>query len=100
MTDSQGQHQFSQELQLNGTTFNNHLDSSAGLYYFTEAGYVHDYVPFDSGYLYVYDLQNDVKTDPYAVYSHWDFKLTDQWGLAAGGRYSDERKKFLGGRAS
>ncbi len=99
VTDSQGQHQFSQELQLNGTTFNDRLNYSAGLYYFTEAGYVHDYVPFDSGYLYVYDLQNDVKTDSYAVYSHWDFKLTDQWGFTAGGRYSDERKKFLGGQA-
>ncbi len=60
---------------------------------------MHDFVPFDTGYLYVYDFSNDVKTDSYAVYSHWDFKLTDQWGLTAGGRYSDERKKFLGGQA-
>ncbi len=99
MTDSQGQHQFSQELQLNGKALNDRLNYATGLYYFTEAGYVHDFVPFDTGYLYVYDLHNDVKTDSYAVYSHLDFKLTDQWGLTAGGRYSEERKKFLGGQA-
>jgi iron complex outermembrane receptor protein len=69
-----------------------------GAYYFTEAGYVHDFVPFDSGYLYIYDYQNDVKTDSYAGYAHLDFKVTDDWGLTAGGRYSDERKHFIGGQ--
>ena len=98
VTDSQGQHQFSQEFQLNGKAVNDRLNYAAGLYYFTEAGYVHDYVPFDTGYLYVYDYQNDVKTDSYAGYAHLDFKLTDDWGLTAGGRYSDERKHFIGGQ--
>ncbi|MGO9989598.1 MAG: TonB-dependent receptor [Steroidobacteraceae bacterium] len=98
VTDTQGQHQFSQEFQLNGKAINDRLDYATGLYYFTEAGYVHDFVPFDSGYLYVYDVVNDVKTDSYAVYSHLDFKLTDDWTLTAGGRYTFERKKFLGGQ--
>jgi len=99
VTDSQGQHQFSQEFQVTGIGFDDRLNYAAGVYYFTEAGYVHDYVPFDSGYLYIFDLQNNVKTDSYAAYTHWDFKLTDKWGLTAGGRYSAERKKFLGGQA-
>jgi iron complex outermembrane receptor protein len=98
VTDDQGQHQFSQEFQLNGKAINDRLNYAAGLYYFTEAGYVHDFVPFDTGYLYVYDYQNDVKTDSYAGYAHLDFKLTDDWGLTAGGRYSDERKHFIGGQ--
>jgi iron complex outermembrane receptor protein len=98
VTDSQGQHQFSQEFQLNGKAVDGRLDYAAGLYYFTEAGYVHDYVPFDTGYLYVYDYQNDVKTDSYAGYAHLDFKVTDNWGLTAGGRYSDEQKHFIGGQ--
>jgi iron complex outermembrane recepter protein len=99
VTDSQGQHQFSQEFQLNGLTFNDRLNYAAGLYYFTEAGYVHDYVPFDSGYLYIYDYDNNVKTDSYAAYTHLDFKITDVWSLTAGGRFSEERKQFLGGQA-
>jgi iron complex outermembrane recepter protein len=99
VTDSQKQHQISQELQLTGKLLNDRLNYATGLYYFTESGYVHDFVPFDSGYLYIGDVANDVKTDSYAVYTHWDFKLTDQWGLTAGGRYSEERKKFLGGQS-
>jgi len=98
VTDSQGQHQFSQEFQLNGKAVDDRLNYAVGVYYFTESGYVHDYVPFDSGYLYVYDYQNDVKTDSYAGYAHLDFKLTDDWGLTAGGRYSDEKKHFIGGQ--
>jgi iron complex outermembrane receptor protein len=99
VTDSQKQHQISEELQLTGKALNDRLNYATGLYYFTESGYVHDFVPFDSGYLYIGDVANDVKTDSYAVYTHWDFKLTDQWGLTAGGRYSEERKKFLGGQS-
>jgi iron complex outermembrane recepter protein len=98
VTDGQKQHQISQEFQLNGKAFDNRLDYVAGLYYFEEGGYVHDYVPFDTGYLYVYDYQNDVNTSSYAGYFHLDYKITDNWGVTAGGRYSDERKKFIGGQ--
>ena len=45
--------------QLSGKAFDNKLNYVAGLYYFEEAGYVHDFVPFE-GLLYVYDFQNDV----------------------------------------
>jgi iron complex outermembrane recepter protein len=99
VTDSQHQHQISQEFQLNGKAINDRLNYAAGLYYFTESGYVHDFVPFDTGYLYILDVANDVKTDSYAAYTHLDFKLTDQWTLTAGGRYSEERKRFLGGQS-
>jgi iron complex outermembrane recepter protein len=99
VTDTQEQHQISQEFQLSGKAFDNRLDYVAGLYYFTEGGFVHDYVPFDTGYLYIYDYSNDVHTSSYAGYIHLDYKLTDQWGLTLGGRYSDERKSFLGGQA-
>jgi iron complex outermembrane recepter protein len=99
VTDSQAQHQVSQEFQLTGKAFSDRLDYVAGLYYFQEGGYVHDYVPFDTGYLYVYDYSNDVNTTSYAGYFHLDYKLTDNLGFTAGGRYSDERKKFLGGQA-
>ncbi|HTC39489.1 MAG TPA: TonB-dependent receptor [Steroidobacteraceae bacterium] len=99
VTDSQAQHQISQEFQLTGNAFGDRLNYVAGLYYFQEGGFVHDYVPFDTGYLYVYDYSNDVSTKSYAGYFHVDYKLTDQWGVTAGGRYSDERKEFLGGQA-
>jgi outer membrane receptor protein involved in Fe transport len=98
VTDGQGQRQVSEELQLNGKAFDEKLNYTAGLYYFNESGYVHDFVPFDTGYLYVYDYDNNIKTDSYAGYLHVDYKLTDAWGLTAGVRYSHEKKQFLGGQ--
>ena len=98
VTDGQGQRQVSEEFQLLGKAFDNKLNYVAGLYYFNESGYVHDYVPFDTGYLYVYDYDNNIKTDSYAGYLHLDYKLTDAWGLTAGVRYSHEKKQFLGGQ--
>ena len=99
VTDEQEQRQFSQEFQLNGKAFGNHLDYTLGLYYFTESGYVHDYVPFDTAYLWIYDYQNDVKTDSYAAFAHFDYNINDSFGLTFGGRYSKEKKQFQGGQA-
>ncbi len=59
VTDHQHQWQISQEFQLLGKAFDGKLNYVTGLYYFEEAGYVHDFVPFES-LLYVYDFQNDV----------------------------------------
>ena len=99
VTDSQHQHQISQEFQLIGKAIDNRLNYALGLYAFSEGGYVHDFVPFDTGYLYVLDEANDVKTDSYAGFAHLDFNVTDAWTVTAGGRYSLERKQFLGGQA-
>ncbi len=97
VTDAQHQNQFSQEFQLGGKAIDNRLDYVAGLYYFSEAGYVHDFVPFE-GLLYVYDAANDVDTKSYAGFVHADYAVTDQLGLTVGGRYSHERKLFIGGQ--
>ena len=67
--------------------------TSLGLYYFTEEGFVHDFVPFQ-GLLYVYDYQNDVDTESYAAFLHVDFKITDRFGITVGGRYTKEDKKL------
>ena len=98
VTDNQNQYQFSQEFQLIGKLFNERLDYVAGLYYFKENGFVHDFVPFQ-GLLYVFDYQNDVDTESYAGFAHLDFHLTDRFTATLGGRYSDEKKKFIGGQA-
>src|SRR5260370_17820095 len=100
VTDSQKQHQVSQEFQANGKAIDDRLNYALGLYYFTEGGYVHDFVPFDTGYLYIQDVANDVKTDSYAGFAHLDFKATDQWTATAGGRHSLERTHFLGGQSA
>ena len=99
VTDEQRQRQFSQELQLTGRAFDDRLNYVAGLYYFTESGYVHDFVPFNTAYLWIYDFKNDVNTDSYAAYMHLDYKVMDKLQLTFGARYSIEKKDFEGGQA-
>jgi iron complex outermembrane receptor protein len=98
VTDQQHQYQWSEELQLLGKALDDRLNWVAGLYYFTEGGYVHDYVPFES-LLYVYDVSNDVKNTDYAAFAHADWNITDRWGLTAGGRYTHVKADFLGGQS-
>ena len=98
VTDAQHQWQVSQELQLLGKAMDNRLNFVGGLYYFKEAGYVHDFVPFES-LLFVDDLANDVTNKDYAAFLHADFRLNDSWGFTAGGRYTNVQTHFLGGQS-
>jgi len=97
VTDAQHQWQLSQEFQLLGKALDNNLNYVGGLYYFKEAGYVHDYVPFES-ILYVYDVANDVTNEDYAAFINLDYRLT-KWGFSAGGRYTHVKTDFLGGQS-
>jgi len=98
VTDHQKQEQWSQEFQLLGNAFDDRLNYVFGLYYFTEEGFVHDFVPFQ-GLLYVFDYQNDVDTESYATFLHTDFAVTDKFTVILGGRYTWEDKSFIGGQA-
>jgi iron complex outermembrane receptor protein len=97
VTDAQHQWQFSEEVQFLGKLLDDKLNYVTGLYFFKEAGYVHDYVPFES-LLYIYDFANDVNNRNYAAFIHADYALTDHWGFTAGGRYTDVKEEFLGGQ--
>ncbi|HKD55286.1 MAG TPA: TonB-dependent receptor [Steroidobacteraceae bacterium] len=97
VTDAQHQWQVSQEFQLLGKALDNNLNYVAGLYYFKERGYVHDFVPFES-ILYVYDVQNDVTNTDYAAFLNLDYRLGN-WGFTAGGRYTHVKTDFVGGQS-
>src|SRR6202041_1457434 len=94
---AEGQHQVSEEVQLIGDLLDSRLKLVAGLYYFNEGGYIHDFVTFGGGLLQV-DGPNTLNTTSYAGYLHLDYKLTDQIGLTLGGRESSDRKTFTGGQ--
>jgi len=98
VTDHQAQKQFSQEFQLTGKALGDKLDFVAGLFYFQEEGFVHDFVPFGST-LFIYDVANDVDTKSYAAFFHADYQFNDQFGVTLGARYSKDDKKFEGGQA-
>src|SRR5262249_46047950 len=97
VTDAQHQWQVSQEFQFLGKALDNNLNYVGGLYYFKEAGYVHDYVPFQS-ILYVYDVANDVQNEDYAAFLNLDYRLGN-FGFSAGGRYTHVKTNFLGGQS-
>jgi len=98
VTDHQNQDQFSQEFQLAGNAFDGKLEYVAGLFYFQEDGFVHDFVPFGST-LFIYDVANDVDTKSYAAFFHLDYQVNDAFGLTLGARWSKDDKKFEGGQA-
>jgi iron complex outermembrane recepter protein len=89
------QKQFSQELQLLGNAMDKKLNYVLGAYYFKESGDLHDYVTFAEGLLQV-DGPNDLATKNYAFFGQVDYKLTDQFAITIGGRYTHENKTFEG----
>jgi len=88
---TQHQHQFSQELQLNGTAMDGRLKFTSGLYYFNEGGQEHDYVQLAGGTLQI-DGVDAITTSSYAAYAHADYALTDTLKLIVGARYSSDHK--------
>ena len=94
---AEGQHQFSEELQLIGDLFDSRLKLVGGLYAFNEGGYIHDFVTFGGGLLQV-DGPNELNTKSYAAYLHGDYKVSDKVGPTLGGRFSADRKTFTGGQ--
>ena len=94
---AEGQHQFSEEVQLITDLLDSKLKLVAGLYYFNEGGYINDYVTFGGGLLQI-NGPNELDTSSYAGYIHADYRATDKIGLTLGGRYSEDRKTFTGGQ--
>ncbi|WP_338468338.1 TonB-dependent receptor [Novosphingobium sp. ZN18A2] len=92
------QHQWSQELQLNGSALGNRLKYTLGGYFFNEVGGLHDYVTFADGLLQV-DGPGRINTVSYAAYGQLDFRVNDLIGLTLGGRYTREDKNYYGGQA-
>jgi iron complex outermembrane receptor protein len=94
---SLSQWQFSQELQLIGSTADKRVNYVVGGYYFKESGFMEDFVTFSDGLLQIFG-PNDLDTKNYAAFGQLDWKLTDRLGVTAGGRYTKENKSFNGGQ--
>lgn len=93
----QRQGQFSQELQFVGNALDKRLNYVAGLYFFTEKGYLLDLVSFAGGMDQI-DGPNWLQTTNFAGFTQLDFKVNDLISLTLGGRFTHENKKFEGGQ--
>jgi iron complex outermembrane recepter protein len=89
------QREISQELQFNGTAADGRFTYTLGAYYFKEEGHLHDYVIFPAGLLMI-DGPNDLETKAKALFAHLRYRVTDQFGVTVGARYTDENKFFEG----
>jgi iron complex outermembrane recepter protein len=89
------QRELSQEVQFAGSAADGRFTYTLGAYYFREEGNLHDWVIFPGGILMI-DGPNDLETKAKAVFAHLRFRITDQFGITVGGRYTDETKHFEG----
>lgn len=88
-----GSDQFSQELNLLGTGFDNRLNWLVGAFYFDEVAQTLQNARVASP-LIQQDLFSETRTDSFAVFGEATYKLTDRLSLTAGARYTLEDKEF------
>ncbi|WP_374596502.1 TonB-dependent receptor [Sphingosinicella sp.] len=86
-----GQKQFSQELQISGTAFDERLDWIFGGYYLKETGYQLDAVDIWAVTLH---SGGAFKNKSKAAFAQATYKLSDAISLTGGLRYTDEHKVF------
>jgi iron complex outermembrane receptor protein len=105
------QHQFSQEFQISGDSFDNRLKWVAGVFYMDEHATGDAILNVASGLYNAtaglvpppmqvaldLDLHSlmDQKTESYAAFGQATLVLTDQFSITAGARYSKDKKDFL-----
>ena len=92
------QHQWSQELQFNGSALDKKLKYTFGAYGFNEVGGLHDYVTFAEGLLQV-DGPGRINTVALAGFGQVDYRPSDLIGITLGGRFTHENKNYYGGQA-
>jgi iron complex outermembrane receptor protein len=98
------QEQFSQEIQLTGSAFNDRLNYLIGGYYFNEdAAQVLNlcFAPISNpmtmpfGSCNVWSQGNDQQTESYAVFGQGRFELLDGFSVTLGGRYTWDEKDIV-----
>jgi iron complex outermembrane receptor protein len=90
--DTMDEHQFSQELQLQGNSIGNKLKWILGAYYFDE----HAVNPNIVDFFPVKILSGgSISNKSYAAFAQGTYSLTDQLNLTAGLRYTKDKKSFL-----
>lgn len=90
--DTWSHEQFSQEIQLLGTNFDDRLNWIAGAYYFTEQGENLSFVDFPVA---TFQSGGSVDNENFALFTQATYDITDRLALTAGVRWTDETKTFL-----
>lgn len=84
--------QWSQELQISGTSFNDKLEWLLGGYYYFEEGESTDFINLTA---FEFISGGAHETETYAFYGQGTYNITDQLDLTLGARYTDEEKTAI-----
>ncbi|MBW7836059.1 MAG: TonB-dependent receptor [Sphingomonadales bacterium] len=84
--------QFSQELQLLGTNFDDSLNWILGAYYFSEKGENLSFIDFP---IASFQSGGSVDNENFALFAQATYDITRRLALTAGVRWTDETKTFL-----
>ena len=90
--DEYEQEQFSQELQLLGTSFDGSLDWILGAYYFDEEG--SNFNPVDFAAIDI-ESGGDFDNESEAFFAQGTYHFLERWHFTAGIRYTDDTKDFI-----
>src|SRR5690606_13022702 len=88
-----GYRMWSGELQVSGSSFNNTLDWTTGIFAFNEQGLDESFSQF--GPPYIQSSSADVENSSHAVFSQANYHFTDELIGTFGLRYSKEEKQML-----
>jgi iron complex outermembrane recepter protein len=87
-------HWFSQELRIDGKSFDDRLDYVGGLYYFGETGVTNEALPFFAPLQAGWANFNSQDTDSYAAFMHASYEVFQRLHVSAGIRYTRETKDW------
>jgi iron complex outermembrane receptor protein len=87
------QNQFSQELNVYGTTGDGNLDWLVGAYYFHESAKADQLIAVAYPFFAINNRFNTT-VDSYAAFTEATWRFADRWSLVAGLRYTNEKKDF------
>lgn len=85
------QDQFTQEVQLQGTAFDERLNWILGIYYFEEEG---SHVDIFEGPAFSLFTGGSVKNDSIAVFGQGTYDITEKLSLTLGSRWTEDNKSF------
>jgi len=86
--------QFTQELQLNGNSFDGRLKWLTGLFYFEEHGRDNVFVPLGGLPFLNLDELNIADNKSYAAFGQASYKVTEDLSITAGVRFTKDKKNY------
>jgi len=86
---------YSTELQLLGTALDDRLDWVAGVMWFSEEGNDNSRSVIRGNVAGASLFDGDVENESLGVFTQGTYRLTEQWSLTGGLRYSDDTKELL-----